>query len=126
MSTNLPRRSASRAQPSSSPSARGVPSVCVPGEPPALVPGRHVAAVDTTGAGDTFCGALATALDQETHGTLDLGALVRAAELVRTPPHDALDPAMEPRPQRRASVGLDERDRHARLGHRVRGLGRLE
>ncbi|MCA4132608.1 ribokinase [Arthrobacter sp. M4] len=58
--------------------------VCVPGELPVLVPGRRVAAVDTTGAGDTFCGALAAKLDQETRGTLDLGALIRAAEFATT------------------------------------------
>ncbi|MGO4586541.1 ribokinase [Arthrobacter sp. 2RAF6] len=58
--------------------------VCVPGEPPALVPGRNVTALDTTGAGDTFCGALAAALDQETNRALDLGTLVRAAEFATT------------------------------------------
>jgi ribokinase len=58
--------------------------VCVPGGLPVLVPGRRVAAVDTTGAGDTFCGALAAQLDQESHGTLDLGTLVRASEFATT------------------------------------------
>jgi ribokinase len=54
--------------------------VCVPGELPVHVPGRRVAAVDTTGAGDTFCGALAAELDRSAAGAFDLGDLVRAAE----------------------------------------------
>lgn len=41
--------------------ARGA-SLVRPGTPPVRVPGMPVAAVDTTGAGDTFTGALATAL----------------------------------------------------------------
>lgn len=42
------------------------------------VPGHRVAAVDTTGAGDTFCGALAAALDQNV-GEWDGNRLVSAA-----------------------------------------------
>lgn len=37
------------------------------------VPGEEVHAVDTTGAGDTFCGALATALDEIPTGSTDSG-----------------------------------------------------
>ena len=58
--------------------ARGA-LVAVPGEPPAHVPGIRVHAVDTTGAGDTFCGALAAFLDGA-EGSPDLGALISAAE----------------------------------------------
>lgn len=36
--------------------------VCTPGAAPVTVPGMVVEAVDTTGAGDTFCGALVAAL----------------------------------------------------------------
>ncbi|MDQ1575245.1 MAG: ribokinase [Microbacteriaceae bacterium] len=60
--------------------------VSVPGEPAAHVPGIRVKAVDTTGAGDTFCGALIAALDaRASHGAdrrsrPELDTLVRAAE----------------------------------------------
>jgi len=59
-----------------SPVAPAVPPVPPPGAPspaPVAVPGFHVAAVDTVGAGDTFVGALAVAL----------AAGVPAAEAVR-------------------------------------------
>lgn len=67
--------------------------VAVAGEEPVHVPGIPVTAIDTTGAGDTFCGALAAALDAgpsgapgasedaaERAGARGLAELVRAAE----------------------------------------------
>ncbi len=64
----------------------------------------------------------------------ELGAVVRrlagarrdGGALVRAPPHAAPHPAVEPRPQRRAAVGVDERHRDRRVGRRVRVVGRLE
>lgn len=44
-----------------------------------LVPGIPVTAVDTTGAGDTFCGALVAALDEQPYG-----GLVAAAQFATT------------------------------------------
>ena len=64
--------------------ARGA-LVCVQGAPPVPIEGVRVSAVDTTGAGDTFCGALVAAIDKdstngwERSGSL-LDSLVRAAE----------------------------------------------
>ena len=49
--------------------------VCRKGEAPVMVPARKVKAVDTTAAGDTFCGAVCTGL---TEG-MDLGDAVRFA-----------------------------------------------
>ena len=46
--------------------------------------------------------------------------------LVRTAAHAPPHPPLEPRPRRRASFELVERHRHARLGSRVRRLGRVE
>ena len=65
--------------------------VCVPGEPPAHVAGIRVDAIYTTGAGDTFCGALVASLDSRSQNARssdtqspstvpELDALVRAAE----------------------------------------------
>lgn len=42
--------------------------VVVPGADPVAVPAHRVAVVDTTGAGDTFCGALAAELDRSVTG----------------------------------------------------------
>jgi ribokinase len=52
--------------------------VCVADAPAVVVPGIRVSAVDTTGAGDTFCGALVAALDAGGRG-LTLDSLVDAA-----------------------------------------------
>ena len=59
--------------------ARGA-LVCVPGEGRLAVPGLLVEAVDTTGAGDTFCGALVAELERSGASAPDLATLVRCAE----------------------------------------------
>jgi ribokinase len=64
--------------------ARGA-LVCVPNGSPVPIEGLRVAAVDTTGAGDTFCGALVAAMDKDSprwQGRSEslLESLVRAAE----------------------------------------------
>jgi ribokinase len=52
----------------------------VRGAAPVHLPARRVPVVDTTGAGDAFCGALAAELDRSgTRGVPDLGTLVAAA-----------------------------------------------
>ena len=64
----------------------------------------------------------------------ELGAMVRrqpgaggaGGPLVRASPPAAPHPPMEPRPQRRTAVELDERHGHGRLGRRVRLVGRVE
>lgn len=64
--------------------ARGA-LVCVQSASPVPIDGIRVSAVDTTGAGDTFCGALVAALDKDSprwqgRGGSLLESLVRAAE----------------------------------------------
>jgi ribokinase len=59
--------------------ARGA-LVCVPGEGQSHVAGLPVRAVDTTGAGDTFCGALVAELERSGGRTPALETLVRCAE----------------------------------------------
>jgi ribokinase len=59
--------------------------VCVQSAPPVSIEGIRVSAVDTTGAGDTFCGALVAAMDKDSprwqgRGGSLLESLVRAAE----------------------------------------------
>lgn len=54
--------------------------VSVPGQGSAHVAGLPVAAVDTTGAGDTFCGALVAELERESEGSPDLPTLIRCSE----------------------------------------------
>jgi ribokinase len=59
--------------------ARGA-LVSVPGEGSSAVAGLSVDAVDTTGAGDTFCGALVAELERSGGSSLDLPTLVRCAQ----------------------------------------------
>jgi ribokinase len=64
--------------------ARGA-LVCVQSAPPVPIEGIRVSAVDTTGAGDTFCGALVAAMDKDSphwqgRGGSLFESLVRAAE----------------------------------------------
>ena len=59
--------------------ARGA-LVSVPGQGDIHVAGLPVEAVDTTGAGDTFCGALVAELVRSESGSTDLAALGRCAE----------------------------------------------